>query len=84
MFGAESRLAIRSLPRVTALLVGRSQWVAQHEVHLQELQKLESFARLDSNGTLPCLGLIDYSRPVRFSRGKYCRMNGLDGVASTH
>ena len=32
------------------------------EVYAQESQKLKSFANVDSNGTLPCLGLIEYSR----------------------
>src|ERR1700675_4520502 len=40
-----------------------------YEVHLQELQKLRSFANLHSSGTLPCLGLIEYSRTVRLSGG---------------
>ena len=47
----------------------------QLEVYLQESQQLKSFASVDSNGTLPCLVLIEYSRTDRFSRGKYCRIN---------
>ena len=47
----------------------------QLEVYLQESQQLESFASVDSNGTLPCLVLIEDSRTDRFSRGKYCRIN---------
>ena len=35
---------------------------------MQELQELNSFPRTDSNKTLLCLGLIEYSRTVRFSR----------------
>jgi hypothetical protein len=41
----------------------------QLEVYLQESQQLKSFASVDSNGTLPCLVLIEYSRTDRFSRG---------------
>src|SRR6266850_2204306 len=47
----------------------------QLEVYLQKSQQLKSFASVDSNGTLPCLVLIEYSRADRFSRGKYCRIN---------
>jgi len=49
----------------------------QHEleVYSQESQQLKSFASVDSNGTLPCLILIEYSRTDRFSRRKYCRIN---------
>ena len=49
----------------------------QHEleVYLQESQQLKSFASVDSNGTLPCLVLIEYSRTDRLSRRKYCRIN---------
>src|SRR6266849_1989069 len=43
----------------------------QLEVYLQESQQLKSFASVDSNGTLPCPGLIEYSRTDRGSRGKY-------------
>jgi hypothetical protein len=41
------------------------------EVRLQRFQQLKSFASVDSNGTLPCLVLIEYTRADRFSRGKY-------------
>jgi hypothetical protein len=53
------------------------------EVYLQESQKLNAFTSVESNGTLPWLGLIESSRTVRFSREKHCRINRLDGVAST-
>jgi Transposase len=37
--------------------------------------KAKSLARVRSAGTLPWLGLIDSSRTVGFSIGKYCRTN---------
>jgi hypothetical protein len=40
------------------------------EVRLQRFEQLKSFASVDSNGTLPCLVLIEYSRADRFSRGR--------------
>jgi hypothetical protein len=40
----------------------------QLEIHLQESQKLKLFANVDPMETLPCLGLIEYSQPDRFSR----------------
>ena len=36
------------------------------EVYFQESQKLKSFASVDSNGTLPWLMLIEFSRTDRF------------------
>ena len=39
------------------------------EVCLQKFPKPKSCARVDSNGTLPCLALSEYSWTVRFSRG---------------
>src|SRR5260370_2448053 len=45
--------------------------------------KAKSLARVRSAGTLPCLG-FDRGRPNRsLLPGKYCRINALDGVAST-
>jgi hypothetical protein len=41
----------------------------QLEVYLQESQQLKSFASVDSNETLPCLVLIEYSWTDRFTRG---------------
>jgi hypothetical protein len=43
--------------------------------YLRESQQQVSFASDDSNGTLICLGLNEYSRTDRFSRGNYCRIN---------
>ena len=37
------------------------------EVPSQDSQKLNSFASVDSSGTLPCLGLIEYSPKDLFS-----------------
>jgi hypothetical protein len=39
------------------------------KVHLPELQKLKSFARVESNETLSCLGLSEYRLTDQFSRG---------------
>jgi hypothetical protein len=39
------------------------------KVHLPELQKLKSFARVESNETLPRLGLSEYRLTDQFSRG---------------
>ena len=36
--------------------------------YVQEFQGLNSFPRTDSNKTPLCLGLVEYSRTVRFSR----------------
>jgi hypothetical protein len=53
---------------------GLNGWT-QHwlEGYLQQSQALESAASLDSDGTPPWLGLIEFSRTVGFSIGKYCR-----------
>ena len=39
------------------------------EVYLQQFQKPKSFASIDSNATPPCIGLMEYTLTVRFSRG---------------
>jgi hypothetical protein len=39
------------------------------EAHAQGLQQLRIVRRRDSSGTVPCLGLIEYSRTDRFSGG---------------
>jgi hypothetical protein len=45
--------------------------------------KAKSLARVRSAGTLPWLG-FDRVQPNRsLLPGKYCRINALDGVAST-
>jgi hypothetical protein len=42
--------------------------------YLQGSQPLR-VASVDSNGTLPCLVLIEHSRPDRSAWRKYCRIN---------
>jgi hypothetical protein len=63
--------------RSTADKSGGLNGSTQHhlEVCLQESQQLESFASVDSNGTVFCLVLIEYSRTDRCSSGEYCRIN---------
>src|SRR5208337_201180 len=58
------------ITRVTGKLGGLN-GSTQHEleVYFQESQRLKSFASVDPNGTPPCLGLMEYSRTDRFSRG---------------
>src|ERR1700730_15258243 len=45
------------------------------EVYFEESQKLKSFARVDSNGTLPWPVLFEYRRRDQFSSESYCRIN---------
>ena len=43
-----------------------------------------SFASVDSNGTLPCLGSDCVLPYISILEGRYIQINGLEGVASTH
>jgi hypothetical protein len=52
------------------------------EAHAQGFQQLRIVRQRDS-GTPSWLGVIDYSRTFRFSTGKRCPINSLNGVAST-
>src|SRR5208337_5343274 len=55
----------------------------QHGPNLQRKQRLTPLARVRSTGTLPWLG-FDRVQPNRSALpGKHCRINALDGVAST-
>jgi hypothetical protein len=71
--------------RIVPAKLGGLNGSTQHPlaVYLLGSQKLNSLASIDANGTLPCLGLIEYSPKDRFFYEKYGRINRLDGVAST-
>jgi len=45
------------------------------DVYWQKFSKLKSYASIDSNRTLPCSGLIEYSRTVRLSSGSIVGSN---------